>query len=292
MFEKVLLPTDFSGDARNLLACVGDIPGVHEVILLHVVDATHPPKGGLTHDPQIENAKILLSENKAILENLGLTVQTKIDVIVSVITQGDVPLAILETAQNENVSLIMMGARGKNPIQSILLGSVSASVIRRATTTVLLMRYPSDKGTGEKSCARIFSKLLLPTDFSKPAGNAVALAQELPAVGEVVLFHVVDKGESEKEIQKHVQAAQEKLEKLREEFVRAGFNAVSRVHVGYPPDEIIATADNDDVSVIVLSPYGEGWVRDLKALFVGSTTGAVVRKAYRPVLIVKDKKTA
>ncbi len=151
MFEKVLLPTDFSGDARNLLACIGDIPGVHEVILLHIVDATHPPKGGRTHDQEIENARVILAENKAFLENLGLTVQIKIDVIVSMITQGDVPHAILETAMDENVSLIMMGARGKNPIQSILLGSVSASVIRQATTNVLLMRYPSEKGTGEKS---------------------------------------------------------------------------------------------------------------------------------------------
>lgn len=290
MFEKVLLPTDFSGDARKLLACVGDIPGVHEVILLHVVNATHPQKGGLTLDAQIENAKKLLAENKAFLENLGLTVLTKIDSIVSVITRGDVPLAILETAQNENVSLIMMSARGKNPIPSILLGSVSASVIRRATTNVLLMRYPADKGTGEKPCAGIFSRLLLPTDFSKPAGNAVALAQELPAVGEILLFHVVDKGESEKEILEHVQAAKEKLEKLRLEFVRAGFNAISRVTVGYPPDKIIATADNDDVSIIVMSPYGEGWVRELKALFVGSTTGAVMRRAYHPVLIVKGNK--
>lgn len=291
MFEKVLLPTDFSGDAQKLLACVGDIPGVREVILLNVVDATHPPKEGHTHDSQIENARILLAENKAFLENLGLTVQTKIDVIVSVITQGDVPLAILETAENENISLIVMCARGKNPIQSILLGSVSANVIRRAMTNVLLMRYPPGKSTGEKSCERIFSKLLLPTDFSEPAGNAVALAQELPGVAEVILFHVVDKGESEKEIQERVEAAKEKLEKIREEFVRAGFNAVSRVHVGYPPDEIIATADNDDVSVIVMNPYGEGWVRDLKALFIGSTTGAVVRRAYRPVFIVKNKKT-
>jgi nucleotide-binding universal stress UspA family protein len=292
MFEKVLLPTDFSGDARNLLACVGDIPGVHEVILLHIVDATHPPKGGRTHDALIENARIVLAENKAFLENLGLTVQIKIDVIVSMITQGDVPGAILETAKDENASLIIMGARGKNPIQSILLGSVSATVIRRATTNVLLMRYPSDKGMGEKSCARIFSKVLIPTDFSKPAGNAVALVQELRAVGQVVLFHVVDKGESEKEIQEHVQAAKEKLKKIEEEFVRAGFNAISRVRVGYPPDEIISAAGNDDVSVIVLSPYGEGWVRDLKAFVVGSTTSAVTRRANRPVLIVKEREAA
>jgi nucleotide-binding universal stress UspA family protein len=291
MFEKVLLPTDFSKDAQELLACVGDIPGIKEVILLHVIDATHPPKGGGTHDPQIENAKILLAENKAFLENLGLTVQTKIDVIVSVITRGDVASSILTTAGHENVSLIMMGARGKNPIQSILLGSVSACVIQRATTNVLLRRYPPDKGSGKKSCLKIFSRVLVPTDFSTPAANAVALIQELPAVERVILLHVVDKGESEKEIQENVTAAKKKLEKIREEFVRAGFGTIFHVHVGYPPDEIISTADNDDVSVIVMSPFGEGWARELKALFVGSTTGAVVRRAYRPVLIVKDKKT-
>jgi nucleotide-binding universal stress UspA family protein len=207
-----------------------------------------------------------------------------------VITQGDIPSSILTTAQHENISLIMMGARGKNPIRSILLGSVSASVIRRARTNVLLVRYPADKGAEKRSCLRIFSKVLLPTDFSKPAAHAVALVQDFPPVEQVVLLHVVDSGESEQEIPERVKAAEGKLEQLKEEFVRAGFDVISRVHVGYPPDGIISTADNDDVSVIVMGPYGEGWMRELKALFVGSTTGAVVRRASRPVLIAKDQK--
>jgi len=46
MFEKVLFPTDFSEYAQKTLECIGDIPGIKRIVLLHVVDATHPSKRG------------------------------------------------------------------------------------------------------------------------------------------------------------------------------------------------------------------------------------------------------
>lgn len=83
-----------------------------EVVLLHVVDATHPSRHGWTQGPEIENARIRLAEKKEMLENSGLKVQVYVDVIVSVITEGDVAQAILETAASCNISLIVAGARG------------------------------------------------------------------------------------------------------------------------------------------------------------------------------------
>ncbi|MFZ2412297.1 MAG: universal stress protein, partial [Candidatus Methanoperedens sp.] len=68
MFEKVLFPTDFSEYAQKTLECIGEIPGIKELMLLHVVDATHPSKHGWTHGPHIENAKILMEEKKEYLE--------------------------------------------------------------------------------------------------------------------------------------------------------------------------------------------------------------------------------
>ena len=141
MFEKVLLPTDFSADSQKVLGYVKDIPGVREVILLHVVDATRQSVKGWTHGPAIENAKILLEENRQVLEKNGVKADVAIETIVNTILQGDIPLTILEKAGSENVSLIAMGARGKNTIQEILLGSVSASVTHHATCPVLLMRF-------------------------------------------------------------------------------------------------------------------------------------------------------
>ena len=172
MFEKVLVALDFSPYTQRILDRILEIPGISEVVLLHVVDATRPARLDWTHGhPQIENTQLLLEERKKILEYHGLRVRINVDVIVNAITQGSVAHAILEIAEAENVSLIIVGARGINPIQELLLGSVSSSVLRYATTNVLIMHFPPNDGDTTPSPASpsltLFSKVLVPTDFSQ-----------------------------------------------------------------------------------------------------------------------------
>jgi nucleotide-binding universal stress UspA family protein len=291
MFEKVLLPTDFSADSQRVLGYVKEIPGVREVILLHVVDATRQSVKGWTHGPAIENAKILLEENRQALEKSGVKAEVAIETIVSTITQGDIPLTIREKADSENVSLIAMGARGKNTIQEILLGSVSANVIRHATCPVLLMRFPPGSRAGDRHPG-LFERILVPVDFSGPSRDVLALLKQIPSPGQVFLLHVVDKGESEEEIQAAVKDAREKLSPIQKDLASAGIAAETMVHAGYPPDEINATAERSDITLILMSPQGAGWTRELKALFIGSTTNAVMRRAHRPVLIAAGGKPA
>jgi nucleotide-binding universal stress UspA family protein len=284
MFEKVLLPTDFSPDSERVLGYVKDIPGVEEVTLLHVVDATRPSRKGWDHNPEIANAKILLEESRRALEQTGVRAGAVVETIVSTITQGDIPLTILEKADGERASLIMMGARRKNTIASILLGSVSANVIRHAKIPVLLIRFPPGSGTADNR-PHLFSRVLVPVDFSGPSEKALALLRELPGIGQAVLLHVVDRGESDGEIQAAVRASRERLEAIQQDLAGNGITAEVLVHVGYPPDEINATADRSNATLILISPQGEGWMRELRALFIGSTTSAVIRRAHRPVLI-------
>jgi len=286
MFEKVLFPTDFSEYAQKTLECIGEIPGIKDLMLLHVVDATHPSKRGWTHGPHIENAKILMEEKKNYIESMGLKVKTKVEVI----TVGDVSRAILEAAEKEKVSLIVMGARGKSPIKDLFLGSTTANVVRHAKTNLLIMRYKLVKDLEgvkhEKFCPMIFSKVLLPTDFSEPANKTISFIKEIKDIKEVVLLSVVSKGETEEEIEENVNETKSKLGDIRDELGRAGFNVKDHVRVGNLPEEIISTAEDDDVSLIAMSPHGKGW---FKELLVGSTTCAVVRRAKRPVLVVRAK---
>ena len=286
MFEKVLFPTDFSEYAQKTLECIGEIPGIKELILLHIVDATHPSKRGWTHGPHIENAKILMEEKKEYLENLGLKVKVKVDVI----TEGDVHREILETADKEKASLIVMGARGKSPIKDLFLGGVSSKVVHHAKTNILIMRYKLVEGLEgmkhEKFCPMIFSKVLLPTDFSEPAGKTTSFMKEIKNIKEMVLLNVVNKGETEEEIDENVNDAKRKLGDIKRELVEAGFMVKDHVRVGNLPEEIISTAEDEDVSLIAMSPHGKGWFREL---LVGSTTCAVVRRAKRPVLVVRAK---
>ena len=291
MFEKVLFPTDFSPDSQRILGYVKDIPGVKKVILLHVVDATHPSRRGWEYGPHIENAKILMEENRQTLSKNGIQADVIIETIVSTITQGDIPLTILEKADVEGVSLIVMGARGRNTIQSILLGSVSANVVRHAHTPVLLMRFPpASRMAGEQSS--LFSRVIVPIDFSGPSLDALTFLKAIPAAGQVILLNVVDRGESEEEIRAAVSKAKERLFGIGRDLAASGIRTEPMVHVGYPPEEICATADRISTTLILMSPQGEGWTRELRALFIGSTTNTVMRNAHCPVLITAAQKTA
>ncbi|MDO9550485.1 MAG: universal stress protein [Methanoregula sp.] len=298
MFEKVLLPTDFSSDSQRLLVYVRDIPGVRKVTLLHVVKPPTPSQREFDQDPPIGNPKTLLDEDRKALEKAGVTADLAVETIVQTITQGDIPLTILETAKTEKVSLILMGARAKNTDNTILTRSISANVIRSAKMPVLLMRFPPESGATDGH-RNLFSCVLVPVDFSKPSEQTLALVKSIPATGRVILMHVVNDGRSdtieasvEAAIQAAVQAARNRLESIQQDLAAAGITAEIRVSAGYAPDEINATAERDDVTLILMSPYGEGWARNLLTLFIGSTTSAVIRRVHRPVLVTTGTMTA
>ncbi len=292
MFEKVLVALDFSPSSQKILDNLTQIPGIQEVVLLHVVDATRPSRRGWARGSQIENAKLLMAEKKEALENLGLTVHTTIEIIENAIIQGTVSQVILEVAETEHASLIVMGVRGINPIQELLLGSVSSSVLRRAKTNILIMHFPSAI-TNRKALSRepppgkLFSKILVPTDFSRPATDAAAAVKTMPGIGQVVILHVVNRGESQQDIDDHVKEGQSRLEEIKREFESAGVGADIHVRVGDPTELILSTAEEEDVSLIAMSAFGTGWFREL---LLGSTTFTVVRRAKRPVLVMKTGK--
>ena len=287
MFEKVLVALDFSVYSQKILDRITEIPGIQEVVLLHVVDATRPSRIGWTHGPHIENAKILMDEKKEALENLGLKVRINVDVIVNAITQGTIAQAILEIAETEHVSLIVVGARGINPIQELLLGSVSSTVLRYATMNVLIIRDATGQGTITAAHRPLFSNVLVPTDFSKPSDDVISVLKTLEGMKKVVLLHVVSRAETKKEIDESVENAQARLAKLQQDLAAAGITSDLRVRVGDPTEMILSLTEEESVSLIAMNAYGTDWLRNL---VLGSTTFTVVRRTKKPVLIVRTRK--
>ncbi|MDO9033616.1 MAG: universal stress protein [Methanoregula sp.] len=284
MFEKVLVALDFSPNSQKILEHIAEIPGIKEVVLLHIVDATAPSRHGWTHDPHIENIKILLAEKKEYLEKLGLTVITSVDVIANVITQGSVPQAIVEAAESHNVSLIIIGARGMNPVQELLLGSVSSTVLRNATMSVLTMRPDPVSCTGSATHNPLFSNVLVPTDFSKPADDVISVLKAFEGMKKIVLLHVVSRAESKPEINDCVANAQARLAKIQKDLTAAGVAATSHVRVGDPTEMILSVAEEDNVSLIAMNAHGTDWLREM---LLGSTTFTVVRRTKRPVMAIR-----
>lgn len=288
MFGKVLVAMDFSVHSQNILDYIPEIPGVQELVLLHVIDASRPSRHGWIYGPQIENAKIILAEKKEALMHAGLKGHPSVEVHVNTITQGNVSTAILETAEAKHVSLIIVGARGVNPINELLLGSVSSAVLRRARMSVLIFcGGPKQIGAGQsgpQSRPDLFSKVLVPTDFSESARDAYSMIKTIPGIREMVLMHVVTSVESQSEIEDSVSEAQSLLEAMKEE-IGAGVTIRIHVRVGDPVGMIDSVANDEAVTLILMSAHGTDWLHEI---VLGSTTFSVLRKTKRPVLVIRN----
>jgi nucleotide-binding universal stress UspA family protein len=284
MFKKVLVPIDFSKHSQKVLECIKALPGVKDVVLLHIIGPADPLARVWDPGGRIKEAKVKLAEQKNLMEGGDQNITTRTEVVM----EGEISRVIQKVADEENISLIAMGARGKGLVEGILLGNVAKDVLRYGSTNLLLMRYKMLEGregpTLELVCSQPFSKILCPTDFSKPAAEAISFVKEIEGVGEILLQHVIFRGETWKEIDAQKEVAIEKLNAIREELERVDLKAKVYASVGNPAQEISSLANKEDVSLIAMSSHGKGW---LEQLTVGSTTYDVAVMADRPVLVVR-----
>jgi len=289
MFSKILFPTDFSEYAEKTLHCIAGFPGVRDVILLHVVKETISPRGGGEIGVALfYEGRISLREEKRQLESQGENIRVRTEVKVA----SDIAGAIVQAAEENAVSLIVIGARGSSLIEGILLGSVSKAVVRRSPTSVLIMRHKITSGlegkTYEMFCPMILCRVLCPVDFSPYSYNAVDRLSATPGVGEVILLFVVSRGETDEEIEDCQRRAKQKIEIIRSGLAARGIRARAIVKIGNPASEILKVAEEEEVSVIWMSSVGRGWFREL---LLGSTADAVAVNAKRPVIILRSRET-
>jgi nucleotide-binding universal stress UspA family protein len=307
MFEKILVLTDFSAYAHKFLESIGDLPDVKEVVILNVVSRDPRAK---SWDPV---AKAKEAETKLAREKRRINAP---DVNVTVravsVTEGEIamqiPAAIQRVASEENVSLVVMGARGKSYVQSILLGSLTRNLLRSGDRHLLIMRYktaadqssvaagakgqptvaepPKEPEMLQKFGAAILSKVLIPTDFSQPAEAVVSSIAGMKGLGEILLLHVVSRGESKEEIEIAANDASKKLKAVSHELSKKGVKVTPIVVIGSPMEEIRSMADKEDVSLIAMSSVGESAFSVGK---IGSITYDVASTANRPVLVVRLK---
>ena len=285
MFEKVLVPTDFSSHAKKVVECIGQIPGIKQVVLLSVISRSVITR---VWDPvaELKEVEARLMEEKKLIDAPGVEVKVR---AVSVL-EGEIANAVQRVAEEENVSLVAMGARGKSRIQSVLLGSVSRNALRFGDTHLLIMRYKVlDSGEMEMYCDRIFSKVLFPTDFSQPAEVALSFLKSIQGIGELVLLNVVSTGETDEEIEENQAAANKKIEDITRDLEKSGMKVTPKVLVGHPVETIRTVAEEENVSLIAMSSQGAIAIKKGR---IGSTAYDVANSVDKPVLILRRSKIA
>lgn len=152
-------------------------------------------------------------------------------------------------------------------------------------------------------------KILYATDLSKNSVYAFRYATKVAEKyeAEMIILHViepmpaaakhymkiyVDESKWEEKMAYEQDLAIERIRKRLDEFCRQEAQdaphclaQVSRILVrpGYPVEEILKAAEEEDCSMIVLGTHGKGFLRQT---FLGSVARSVLDRAKRPVFIV------
>jgi len=289
MFQRVLVATDFSSFADRTLECIGEIPGMEKIVLIHVLNQTPvPPRSSVFGNAPVsveKQAQQMLDEKGRYLEKtIGVPVKT---ILVNG-AGGDTAASIIKTANNENISLIVMGARGKSIFRGMFLGSTSKNVIRKAGIDVLVMQFRGLEGREdtplEKFCTNIFSHVLCPVDFSIPSEKTLEYLKSMGFIRKVTLLHVIGIPDSEHAQPQKIQDAELHLAEAKADIDAQIKRTASIIRSGNPVDEICHAADELDVSLIMIARFGKSDYA--KNIPLGPVVEGVVSKAQRPLFVL------
>jgi nucleotide-binding universal stress UspA family protein len=137
-YRSILVPFDGSAHAAAALDQAIDIAKGSGawLTLLHVIEPPHlPPVGGAYV------AGLLVPESEeeaeALLEQAAARVPEGIR-LATIVRQGHPADEIVRRIQAADHDLVVMGSRGRGPLRSLLLGSVSRAVIHRSPAPVVV----------------------------------------------------------------------------------------------------------------------------------------------------------
>lgn len=139
--KKILVPVDGSDCSKLALAKAKEIgaPFKSQITVLTVIDSIRYLDMDFKFDAVrdgIDLSKQLLVSAREDLTDYPGEVET-------LYKTGDVAEEIIETAEEGNFDLIIMGSRGLGVFSRTILGSVSHKVIQHSKTTVMIVKKHS-----------------------------------------------------------------------------------------------------------------------------------------------------
>lgn len=296
MFERILIPADLSSESDKVFDYALALNGLKEVVAVHSVEASayelirerksyepeetvaahgiEPSAVEARHMPQeIRRREERLSEKGKKLRDAGIKFR-------AIVAEGDmIDIKVVELAEKENASLILVGSHGKSSWEEVLYGSVSEKVARKAKVPVLVLRYDLlDKASPAELAANTFKKVLFPTDL-KPGSDKVIDLLQLIKPQEVTVFYSVQQQREEED----EKARKKKLENIKMELNAAGIKAEIVLSYGDILADILKASEA--ATSVVMASNGKGI---LKEWLTGSISLNVARKAKVPVLLAHE----
>ncbi len=290
MYERILVPLDGSKVAELALPYAEELAGVFnsEVVLIGICE---PEESQYSHMCQLYIEKMA-----EVVRNRIKKVSPRVTVS-SVALHGRTAEGIIDYAEKNDVSLVIMVSHGRSGIMPWALGSVANKVLQRIGMPILLIRAKAPHL--EAGAQGLFNRILVPLDGSDAGEAALPHIRQLSEKlgSEVILLQVVAAGQhvhtiggldyvrfTEQQIESMKAEAKEYLEKVKQRL--AGTKGVIKleVKVGDATHEIIKFADEVKIGLVTVSSHGRSGIRQWIS---GSVTHKILHAGNTPVLLVK-----
>lgn len=304
MFRKILVPLDGSQLSERALQIAQQIlPRTNpELFLIHVIDPSTESAAHM-HRTYLDG---LADASRQNISQEILKSQKGIKVI-PVLLHGDPATEIIDFAQANQVSLIIMSTRNRTGIRRWALGSVSEKVYRQTMCPCILIGADGDSKAIQPR--RPIGRILVPIGRTGDEQKFMSYvdAFDTRIISEVVFLQAVppiisiDKAEYQKAAHEFTESAYvDRLEQSRKEealkhlstFIQVikskGIATTAVAVIGSTADSILKYAKETNVDLIVLPAEGQSafghWI-------LGKLAKTLLREGRTPVFIVKPLKS-
>ncbi|MCA8829513.1 universal stress protein [Hymenobacter pini] len=278
--KNILVPTDFSQEAHYAFEAALQLAhrsGGH-VTLLHVVDAPSASgiatSGGMLNGDGLSNVymlKLLQATKRRMHEWMTEAHQRMPDVPVrDLVLTAELEPAVLETIQEHQIDLVVMGAHEQTSWTRFFLDSHTERIMRLAPCPVLTIKHPAPDFTVQH--------LVFASDFTAEADRAVPGLKELQALFPEATLHLLDVVPSADRHGAALHAMEAFARRHQLTHYEADVFDAPRVSTGIPRFAEQAHAD-----LVVMLTHGRS---ALSHLFQSSTSEAVALHASQPVMTV------
>jgi nucleotide-binding universal stress UspA family protein len=285
MYKRVLVATGGSPwseaavtYAISLAACTGAELHILTVLTVHAAYAL--PDVMASSEMVMESierqGQDLLAEASAQATHAGVVHAT-------LCKWGNIPETILQTANEEDSDLIIIGSRIVAGRKRLLLGSISNAVTAKSRQPVLIIKQPPPTTVPGSP---LWRRVLVATGGSPWSDAAVDYTLHLAQRQELEVYMLLVEPRQPQQSSDQVPGLEQNpaLAQAALRADQAGVAYETRLGYGNTIEVIAETATGENCDVIILGSRGlTGW----KRLMLGSTSNAVAVKTALPVLIVK-----
>ncbi len=300
MLESLLVPLDGSLLAENVLPHVVALARsfASHITLLHVLEPNQQRHAASAVDPltwQFNKAEAAaqLDNVRTRLQQVGLKVETAL-------LEGHAAEQIVDFAQTENMSLIVLGSHAQSGISRWNISSVVQKIVLSAPTSLMIVRAHQTADpdlTGQQ-----YRRVLVPLDGSWRAEAVTALATHLTHAhhGSLNLTQAVGRPEVvgrtpptqedlklvNRLIERNADEAMHYLEQLTSRLPDEGLDVRTNVLTGHNiPTTLHEFIDREHIDLVIMSAHGnsgEGrWP-------YGSLASNFIVYGTTPLLVVQD----